>query len=329
MYRQIIRIVLVREIMRRIFQPLIDWWATHNEPTRELPGVFLTAFRNFSRYSSRQSAALAFYSLFSVFPLTLLLAVLVGGLLEPAVAQEQIANGLSFFLPEGTVTYVQDVLGESLQQSSSFGFVAIVAIMWSSLGLFSNITASLDEIFAVPEGRSIWGLRFLAVLMSMTLVILVIASFVTSGVLRLVSILLLDQPSLWVTIGILFLPFGLDVVIFSMLFRFVPARYVHWDAVLPAAMFGAVGWELAKAGFGYYLNSLATFQFIYGSIATGIVLLFWANLIAAIFLFSAELCARLNEWIIGQESAPVTTNRQVSISLQDGQFRVQVPDNTD
>ena len=94
-------------------------------------------------------------------------------------------------------------------------------------------------------------------------------------------------------------------------------------------MFGAVGWELAKAGFVFYLDSLANFQFIYGSIATGIVLLFWANLIAAIFLFSAELCARLNEWIIGQESAPVASNRQLSISLQDGQIRVQMPDKTD
>jgi len=316
----------VRDYLRKLFQPFFEWWSSHSEPTRELPFVLLTAFKNFSRYSSRQSAALAFYSLFSVFPLTLLLAVLIGGLLEPAVAQEQIANGLSFFLPENTVSYVQDVLGESLQQSSSFGIVAIAAITWSSLGLFSNITASLDEIFAVPEGRSIWGLRFLAVLMSITLVILVIASFLTSGVLQLVSILLLE-PSLWVTIGILFLPFGLDVVIFSMLFRFVPARYVHWDAVLPAAMFGAIGWELAKAGFGYYLSGLANFQFIYGSIATGIVLLFWANLIAAIFLFSAELCARLNEWIIGQETYQSNSvNRQYSISLQDGRIQVRMPD---
>ncbi|PJF20668.1 MAG: hypothetical protein CUN56_15005, partial [Phototrophicales bacterium] len=229
-----VRLTTVRDVFQKLIQPLQEWWSTHSEPTRELPLVFLTAFRNFSRYSSRQSAALAFYALFSVFPLTLLLAVLIGGLLEPAVAQEQIANGLAFFLPETTVNYVQDVLDESLKQSSSFGFVAIVAIVWSSLGLFSNITASLDEIFNVPEGRSIWKLRFQAVLMSITLVILVIASFLTSGVLRLVSILLLDQPSLWVTIGILFLPFGLDVVIFALVFRFVPARYVHWDAVLPA-----------------------------------------------------------------------------------------------
>lgn len=318
----------MRESIKKLFQPFFDWWSTHSEPTRQFPHILWIAFKNFSRYSSRQSAALAFYALFSVFPLTLLLAVLIGGLLEPAVAQEQIANGLSFFLPDNTVVYIQDVLAESLQQSGSFGFVAIIAITWSSLGLFSNITASLDEIFHVPEGRSIWSLRFLAVIMSMTLVVLVIASFVTSGVLRLVSIILLDQPSLWVTIGILFLPFGLDVVIFSMLFRFVPARYVHWDAVLPAAMFGAVGWELAKAGFGYYLNNLGGFQFIYGGIATGIVLLFWANLIAGIFLFSAELCARLNEWIIKQETNEVTSsvNRQYSIAIRDGQIQVSLPE---
>lgn len=320
----------MRDSLHKLIQPFIEWWSSHNESTRAIPVVLWEAIRNFSRYGSRQSAALAFYSIFSVFPLTLLLAVLVGGLLEPAVAQEQIANGLRFFLPENTVQYIQSSLGQALQQAGSFGVIAIIAILWSALGLFSNITASLDEIFDVPEGRSMWKQRLLAFVMSITLVILVIASFVTSGVLRLVSALLLDQPSLWVTIGIIFLPFGLDVVIFSMLFRFVPARYVHWDAVLPAAMFGAMGWELAKTGFGWYLNNLANYQFIYGSIATGIVLLFWANLIAAIFLFSAELCARLNEWMIGQEARPSRViNRQYSISLQDGQIRVRMPDSTD
>ena len=93
----------MRDFFQKLIQPLQEWWSTHSEPTRELPLVFLTAFKNFSRYSSRQSAALAFYALFSVFPLTLLLAVLIGGLLEPAVAQEQIANGCSNQIAAGQV----------------------------------------------------------------------------------------------------------------------------------------------------------------------------------------------------------------------------------
>ncbi|MCY4538272.1 MAG: hypothetical protein OXE52_08590 [Chloroflexi bacterium] len=81
-----------------------DWWAARHAPTKALSHVLLTALRIFSRYGSRQSATLAFHSLFSVFPLTLLVAVVVSGLLEPAVAQEQIANGLSRLLPAETVT---------------------------------------------------------------------------------------------------------------------------------------------------------------------------------------------------------------------------------
>ncbi len=93
------------------------------------------------------------------------------------------------------------------------------------------------------------------------------------------------------------MPLGLDIVIFALLFRYVPSRYVAWDAVWAASLFGAIGWELARAGFAWYLANLANYQFVYGGIATVIVLLIWAYLTASIFIFSAELCARLNEWL--------------------------------
>ena len=319
---------LMSAFAQRTRQFLRRWWLARSAGTRALPGILLTTISNFGRYSSRQSAGLAFFALFSLFPLMLLLAVVIGGLLEPAAAQEQIANGLRFFLPddEATVALVHEILNQSLEQSNSFGVVAILTILWSSLSLFSNLTASLDEIFRVPNGRNIWKLRLQAVGISMALVILVIASFLTSGVLRLLSVLLLDQPSLWLNIGIRFLPYGLDVVIFGLLFRFVPARYVHWDAVLPAALLGAVGWELAKSGFGFYLNSLASFQVIYGGIATVIVFLFWAYLIAAIFLFSAEFCARLNDWIIDRNSDEAPLHPSVSIAIREGQIQVRMPE---
>jgi YihY family inner membrane protein len=128
--------------------------------------------------------------------------------------------------------------------------------------------------------------------------VLIATSFVTSAVLRLVSALFLERPSLWLSIGSIFLPLGLNMVIFALLFRFVPSRRVHWDAVWPAAIFGGVGWELAKSAFGWYLLNVANYQFVYGTLSTGIVLLFWAYVIASIFLLSAEFCAQLNEWIL-------------------------------
>jgi YihY family inner membrane protein len=143
-----------------------------------------------------------------------------------------------------------------------------------------------------------WRQRFVALLMTLMLIILVIASFITSGALNLVWAFIGSQPNVWISLGRIFLPMGLDMVIFALLFRFVPARQVAWDAVWPAAILGAIGWEAAKSIFGLYLGNLLTnYQIVYGSIAVGIALLFYAYITASIFLLCAEVCAQLNLWL--------------------------------
>jgi membrane protein len=275
---------------------LLRWWGKRYPYMRTLPLYLWRAVRNFLREGLRGAAALAFYTILSIFPLTLLLAVGISQILGPAVAQEQIANGLSLFLPAETVELVQRNLADALAQGQQFGLVAIAGLLWAGTGMFNNITWSLDVIFQVPSSRSLWRQRVIAAFIALMLIFLVAASFLTAGVLRLVQSALLNQPNIWLRISTYFLPIGLNMVIFAMLFRYVPARYVYWDAVWPAAIFGAMGWEMARWLFGMYLTNIANYQFIYGGIATVIILQFWAYLVAAVFLFSAELCARLNEW---------------------------------
>lgn len=288
---------------------LQEGWQQVNTATGDLPVFIRTAVANFSRYGARQAAALAFYAIFSIFPLTLLGAVLISGIFGPVVAQQQIRLALEPFLPpNGTQVFeiFQTNVSQALDQSGTFGLIALVSLVWSGLGLFSNITNALDFIFHVPSSRSLWRERVVALIMAFVLIVLLVASLVTSAGLRLVSAALLERPSIWINIGALFLPLGLNMVIFALLFRYVPARRVYWDAVWPAAIFGAIGWEVAKFGFGWYLTSVANYQFVYGSIATVIVLLFWAYLIASIFLLSAEVCAQLNEWLISRHWAVET-----------------------
>lgn len=288
-----------------MMQLVREWWRKQDHATRALPGYLQQAVANFSRTGTRQAAALAYYAIFSLFPLTLLLAVAISKLLGPAAAQKQVASALSIFLPGDTSVLLQENVSQALEQGASFTLVAVAGLVWSALGLFSNITSSLDLIFAVPARRSLWRQRLTALVMTLMLVVLVTASFVTSGVFRLVAAVFLERPNVWITIGAVFLPLGLNIIIFVMLFRYVPSLHVHWDAVWPAAIFGGLGWELAKAGFQWYLANITNYQFIYGSIATAIVLLLWAYLIAAIFLLSAELCAQLNEWFIMRQEKEV------------------------
>ncbi|MFN8375979.1 MAG: YihY/virulence factor BrkB family protein [Anaerolineae bacterium] len=277
---------------------IMDWWERLHPTTQSLLNHLWLAIVNFSRHGTRQAAALAYYAIFSIFPLFLLLVVAISNLVNPALASEQIGNGLRLFLPTGMVSPLQNDVAAALNQAQSFGIVALAGLAWSALGLFSNLTSSLDLIFQVPASRSMWHQRLVALLMTLILIVLVIASFITSGVLNLIWAFLGSQPNVWMSLGRIFLPMGLDMVIFALLFRFVPARQVSWDAVWPAAIFGALGWELIKTVFGLYLGNLLTnYQIVYGSIAVGIALLLYAYLTASIFLLSAEICAQLNVWI--------------------------------
>ncbi len=284
--------------MAKLINIFRSWWERYDLATRLLPFYIWRAIMNFNNYGTRQAAALAYYTVFSIFPLTLLVATAISRVLGAAVAQQQIANALQLFLPPESTSDLMTSITQALDQNTPFGLIAIVGLIWSGLGLFSNVTSSLDRIFHVPVSRSLWRHRLVAVLMIFILVVLVAASFVTSGILVLIStVFFLNNPSTWITVATVFLPLGLNMIIFVLLFRFVPARVVYWDAVWPAAIFGAAGWEIAKAGFRWYLENLANFQVVYGSIATVIVLLFSAYLLASIFIFSAELCAQLNEWL--------------------------------
>lgn len=281
----------------QVLQRLQSWWSYLTPVTQALLSHLWQALQNFNRHGGQRAAALAYYALFSIFPLTLFLAIVVGSILEPAVAQEQVGNALGLFLPDETVELLRSTVSGALRQAGQFGLVALAGLAWASLGLFTNLTSSLDAIFHATINRSMWRQRLLAFLMTLVLIMLIVISFVTSGALQLVSALFVSAPSLWLRIGSFFVPFGLTMVIFVLLFRYVPARKVYWDAVWPAAIFGSVGWELSKYGFQWYLSELANFTAVYGGIATVIVLLFWTYLLASILLLSAELCAELNDWV--------------------------------
>jgi len=305
---------------RRYANQAQNWWNGRTPATRSLPVYLRRAMTRYFQSGGRQAAALAYYAIFSLFPLALLFAIAVSRFLGPALAQQQISLIFSALLPPAAsdaLSIVQVNIEQALSQSSSFTLIALIGLVWSGLGLFSNITMSLDNIFLTPM-RSLWRQRVIALIMAIALILLLALSFVSSAIILLISSLLFNLSSLWISIGAVSLPIGLNMLIFALLFRYVPARRVSWDAVWPAALFGAIGWELAKAAFGWYLTNVANFQYVYGTLAAGIILLLWAYLIASLFLLSAEICAALNDWHLDQ--AEQTSDSDTALVITEDEF---------
>src|SRR5262249_38094046 len=103
----------------------LNWWTSQHPTTQSLLHHLWLAGVNFYRHGTRQAAALAYYAIFSIFPLFLLLVVAISNVVNPALASEQIGNGLRLFLPTGMVSPLENDVAAALNQAQSFGIVAL------------------------------------------------------------------------------------------------------------------------------------------------------------------------------------------------------------
>ncbi len=95
----------------------------------------------------------------------------------------------------------------------------------------------------------------------------------------------------------LLIPLLLYTLVLTLLYRYVPRSRTRWRAIIPGALLGSIGWELSRAVFAWYLENLATYNAVYGSLGAVIALLIWTYLSLALLLFSAELSAALDRWL--------------------------------
>jgi membrane protein len=274
------------------------WWILANAMTDGLLDQLWQAVNRFVKFGMREAAALSYYAVFSVFPLLLLLIIVIGTLLGPAAAHNQINDVLRLFLPVSTADFLQENIALALKQRGSFGLVAAATLTWSALGLFSNLTSALSRTFRDPESnKKWWHRRLMGCGIIMVLAVLLLGSLATSAIFGIIDLFLFYQSDSWITMGALIIPLSLSVAIFAFLYRFIPQRRVRWDAIWVAAFLGGAAWEIAKRSFAWYLDNLASYNLVYGSVAAMIVLMFWAYLSGIIILLGGEICVALDDWM--------------------------------
>ncbi|HML24090.1 MAG TPA: YihY/virulence factor BrkB family protein [Aggregatilinea sp.] len=273
------------------------WWILANAMTDGLLYHLWRAIYRFSKQGLREAAALSYYAIFSLFPLILLLLIIIGTVFGPAAAHNQINDVLRLFLPASTSNFIQDNIAEALKQRSGFGIVAAITLTWSALGLFSGLSSALSRTFRDTNPRNTWQQRVFGMVIVVSLGALLLASLATSVIFGLLDLLMFYNSSSWLTMGALIVPLSLSVAIFGFLYRFVPRRRVRWDAIWVAAFVAGSTWEVAKRLFAWYLDNFASYNAVYGPVATLIITMLWIYLTAIIVLLGAEICVSLDDWM--------------------------------
>jgi len=268
------------------------------------------AFTQFGNHECAQrSAALAYYALFSLFPLLLLAISTIGFMLEAGVpvavdAQSLVLQAAEQALPQAT-DLVEQIIVTTRQTRGGTGIIGLIVLVWSASHFFTHLRLSLNVIWDAGSPHGFIGvvrLRVIALAMALSTGLLLFLITISDAVLAIIAryvTLLPWSDTMWL-LGKPLLITGLTAILFALIYRVLPRAPVRLVDVWPGAIVAAVGWELLKWGFVWYATSFADWTRLYGPITGVIGLLLWLYLSAQLLLFGAEFSAAYGQLLTQQ-----------------------------
>ena len=244
-------------------------------------------------------AALAYYTVFSLAPLILVLLSLVGVIFrhDPAGAWNKITQQMSYFLDPSAVQVVQNIAQKASEpgKSTIATIIGVALALFGASGVFGQLQDALNTIWGVKAkpGGGIWGFlrsRFLSFAMVGGICFLLLVSLTLESVLKgfshYVQSMLPGGIIVAMAVYLLF-DFAVIVLLFAIIFKFLPDVNIQWRDVWIGAVMTAVLFGVGKWALGFYLGS-GTAGSAYGAASSLITLLLWVYYSSQILLFGAE-----------------------------------------
>ncbi|MCW2787872.1 MAG: ribonuclease, partial [Aeromicrobium sp.] len=248
------------------------------------------------------AAALTYYAVLALFPALVALVSLLGVLGQGQSTVDALLEIVDQVGPASAVDSLRPTI-EQLSSSQGAGIALVIGLLgalWSASGYVGAFGRAMNRIYEVGEGRPIWKLRpvqLLVTLFAVLLVAVAAAALVLTGPvaeavgeqigLGSTAILVWDIAKWPVLLGIV-------VLIVAVLYYATPnVKQPTFRWVSVGAVLAIVVWILASAAFGLYVAMFASYDKTYGSLAGVIVFLLWLWLTNLALLFGAELDAEL------------------------------------
>ncbi len=245
------------------------------------------------------AAQVAYYLVFSLFPLLFFLTTLAAYLpLGNAVGASM--DRIRPFLPAEAQSIVDSKLNSLLTETRpKLLTIGILVAIWSASRGASAIGTALNRAYGVEEKRPYWRVQLAAIgvtVIGALLVLLAIAALIAGG-----------SAGLWLAerIGIATAyqivvswarwPVTVLVIMLvaAMAYHFLPAVDQKFKFITPGSVTATALWMVATWGFGLYVSSFGDYDATYGSIGGVIILLTWFYISSAIFLLGGKINAIL------------------------------------
>jgi len=269
-------------------------------------GVLVRAGKGFVKDNcSDWAASLTYYTVLAVFPSAIVVVALVNlvsqgdrtvdtvvGLLRDMGASSLVSNDVM-------VDAIRDVVGAKSAAGVLLSFGLLTAI-WSASGYVGGFTRASNAIYGVEEGRPVWKLRPIQILLTvaaLVLLALVALMLIVSGPVTTAigdKLNLGDAPRLAWTVAKWPVLVLIAMLLLALLFWIAPnvrqPRF-RWLTVGGFVTLLAIG--LASFGFGLYVANFDSYDRTYGSLAAVIAFLVWVYLVNSAVMFGVEVNAEV------------------------------------
>jgi membrane protein len=264
-----------------------------------LPGMILNSLKYFSADKGlKLSASLAYYTIFSIGPLLLLIMSLVSIFYGQEATEGKIFGEINGLIGSAAAKQVQDIIKNiRLSGKTNFAFVAaIVTLVIGATSLFIEIQDSLNTIWKLKSKPKKGWLQFLKNrLLSFSLIIslgflLIVSLLVNALIDAFINVLSQYMSSLTgvlITVLNLVVTFFVTVILFGIIFKFLPDAKIKWKHVRTGAIFTTILFMGGRYLIGLYIKYTAT-ESTYGAAASIVVLLLWIYFSSVILYLGAE-----------------------------------------
>lgn len=270
---------------------------------KKLGNVFYNAALNFiDDHCFKMSASLAYYSIFSVGPLLLIVSWLIGFLYgdnENSASGQKVMLEIENIFGNEISSLIQNLLENlSLSSKSNTGIIiGLITLIFTSTTVFVEIQGSINMIWGIkPKPKKNWLKFIFNRLTSFSMVLglgfLLIASLLINSVIVVMmnyfnQIIpgISNQLLAWVNLGLTFVIIGF---IFGFIFKFLPDAKVRTRDIAGGALFTTLLFMLGRYLISIYIQYNTTAS-AFGAAGTVIVLLLWVYFSAAILYYGAEL----------------------------------------
>ena len=249
-------------------------------------------------YAPSMGAALAFYTLFSLAPLMLIVVSVGGMVFGEEAARGEIAAQLVQLMGAGGALAVQDLLA-SVRQTTQGSLATVLGFTLLLLGattVFAELQNALDRIWHAPPSWNggTWLVLVRARLLSFGMILaigfLLLVSLVFSATLALMGRWIEPFFGAWYALAAIsngVAAFAMVTAMFAVIYKVMPRARVQWRDVWTGALFTAMLFSFGRYLIGLYIGRSGVVSG-FGAAGSLVVILLWVYYSAQIFLLGAE-----------------------------------------